>query len=165
MKLSHGSVWLGNQGKVRGGNFDKKVWEIHQKLSNCFANVLENFEYACFFPMFSQRVRVINVTFCYSKDIVESVKNIVSEDLRKLKKNGQPVGKSKCCLPFSRSSLSKLKCLEAACTPDDYGVLINCICNWGRVDDVLEVIEDWLKRGFTVDDNTTAEKTNVRYCL
>ena len=70
------------QGKVRENNFWWKnqgnVSEILEKLSKLGENkiVLENVDITCFFYHIS---RVINATFCYIADQLESGENIVSQ--------------------------------------------------------------------------------------
>ena len=69
-------------------NFDKKVWEIHEKMFksgkfvrekwNCFANVLENVDMALFFPH-CQMIGVISVIFCYTGDKLELEKPCYSQ--------------------------------------------------------------------------------------
>ena len=52
---------------------------------NCVANVLENVDIACFISILCQKIRGINVTFCYTADKLELGKNIVSQGKWKLK--------------------------------------------------------------------------------
>ena len=47
---------------------------------NCFANVLEIVDITHFISIVCQRIRVINVTFCYTADKLKSGKNIVSQE-------------------------------------------------------------------------------------
>ena len=45
----------------------------------CFTNVLLYVDSTCFISLLCQRIRVINVTFCYTADKMESGKNIASQ--------------------------------------------------------------------------------------
>ena len=62
------------------GNSGKTV---SQGKWNCFGNVLENFDIVHFVSIFCQRIRDINVTFCYtcSSGKLESLKIIVSHGI------------------------------------------------------------------------------------
>lgn len=40
--------------------------------------------------------------------------------------------------------LSKLRALSAECIPNDYGTMLESMCKWDKVGDVLEMISDWL---------------------
>ena len=44
------------------------------------AYILENVDIAYFISIYFQRVRVISVTFCYTADKLELVKNILSQE-------------------------------------------------------------------------------------
>ena len=79
-------IWKpGNSGKSpgwgflmkRSGKFRKNCQ--NQGKFNYFADVLENVDIVRFISILSQRLRVINVTFCYTSDKLESGKNIVSQ--------------------------------------------------------------------------------------
>ena len=61
-----------NQGKVRENEI-------------VLAYILENVDIAYFISIYFQRVRVISVTFCYTADKLEIVKNILSQGKVKLK--------------------------------------------------------------------------------
>ncbi|XP_036378397.1 condensin-2 complex subunit G2 [Megalops cyprinoides] len=45
---------------------------------------------------------------------------------------------------FSCGVLSRLRKLEDGAEESQYGTLIDCLCNWGQVGHILEVITDWL---------------------
>ena len=45
---------------------------------------------------------------------------------------------------FSRSCLSKLQKMTCENTPEDYGPLLEAMCNWGKARDVCELLVEWL---------------------
>ena len=45
--------------------------------------------------------------------------------------------------------MSKLRKLDVDANPDDYGVLLEAMCKWGKVDEVLEQVSDWLRSEVT----------------
>lgn len=40
--------------------------------------------------------------------------------------------------------ISKLKNLENGATENKYSILIDCLCRWGKVEHVLELIYEWI---------------------
>ena len=67
--------------------FEENVREIQWKIS-FLANVLENADSSHFISIFCQRIKVINITFCYTAYKVKSGENSVSQEILKLKNNG-----------------------------------------------------------------------------
>lgn len=53
---------------------------------------------------------------------------------------------------YSRSALSKLRGMTSDNVLEDYESLLESICKWGRVDDVLELTCDWLEAAFNSTD-------------
>ncbi|XP_051872302.1 condensin-2 complex subunit G2 isoform X2 [Pristis pectinata] len=51
-------------------------------------------------------------------------------------------------LTFSCGVLSKLKNLDKDADENKYSSLIDCLCQWGKVGHVVELITDWLTEGF-----------------
>ncbi|XP_066483949.1 condensin-2 complex subunit G2 [Tiliqua scincoides] len=51
---------------------------------------------------------------------------------------------------FSCGVISKLRNLENSATENKYGTLLDCLCRWGKVGHVLDLISDWL----TVEPST-----------
>ncbi|XP_041372219.1 condensin-2 complex subunit G2-like [Gigantopelta aegis] len=50
---------------------------------------------------------------------------------------------------LSSSFMSKLRKVDADASIDDYGVLLEAMCKWGKAAEVLEQISDWLKSEVT----------------
>ncbi|XP_069770832.1 condensin-2 complex subunit G2 isoform X2 [Narcine bancroftii] len=50
-------------------------------------------------------------------------------------------------LPFSCGVLSKLRNLDKDADVNKYSSLIDCLCQWGKVGHVVELISDWLTEG------------------
>ncbi|KAG5850328.1 hypothetical protein ANANG_G00081060 [Anguilla anguilla] len=48
---------------------------------------------------------------------------------------------------FSCGVLSKLRRLEAGAAASQYSTLIDCLCSWGQVSHITEVIGEWLSEG------------------
>lgn len=46
---------------------------------------------------------------------------------------------------FSRSCLNKLKSIPDDADPDDYNVMLECMCNWVKAGDVIELCTDWFR--------------------
>ena len=53
--------------------------------------------------------------------------------------------------------LSRLRALSVDCVPNDYGTILESMCKWGKIGDVLEMISDWL----TVSLATEAASSSV----
>ncbi|KAK3582983.1 hypothetical protein CHS0354_027108 [Potamilus streckersoni] len=47
--------------------------------------------------------------------------------------------------PLSRSCLSKLRKLKTDCTVEEYSSVLESLCSWGRGEDILDLVIDWLK--------------------
>ncbi|XP_029955614.1 condensin-2 complex subunit G2 isoform X2 [Salarias fasciatus] len=47
---------------------------------------------------------------------------------------------------FSCGVLSRLRRMDSGAVPTQYGQLLDCLCSWGQVADVLELITDWLSQ-------------------
>ena len=77
------NFWWKSQGNVR---------EIHKNCHcqgkfKCFVNILESADITRFISMFRQRIRVINVIFCYTADKFESGKKISNQGKVRENKN------------------------------------------------------------------------------
>ncbi|KAJ8376789.1 hypothetical protein SKAU_G00073690 [Synaphobranchus kaupii] len=48
---------------------------------------------------------------------------------------------------FSCGVLSKLRRLEPGAAESQYSTLIDCLCSWGQVSHIVEVIDEWLSEG------------------
>jgi hypothetical protein len=46
---------------------------------------------------------------------------------------------------FSRSCLSKLRNYEENDGTEDYLYYLEAMCNWGKIGDVFEMVDDWIK--------------------
>ena len=46
---------------------------------------------------------------------------------------------------FSRSCLSKLRNYEENDETDDYWCYLEAMCNWNKIGDVFEMVDDWIK--------------------
>ncbi|XP_064594781.1 condensin-2 complex subunit G2-like isoform X2 [Liolophura sinensis] len=53
---------------------------------------------------------------------------------------------------FSRSCLSRLKDMTDECGSDDYWVLLEAMCNWGKMSELVELITEWLEDGLKIPD-------------
>lgn len=51
---------------------------------------------------------------------------------------------SPCCLIPSCGVLSRLRRMDPGAVPAQYSQLLDCICSWGQVTDILELITEWL---------------------
>ncbi|RXM30792.1 Extended synaptotagmin-2 [Acipenser ruthenus] len=60
---------------------------------------------------------------------------------------------------FSCGVVSKLRSLEKGATENQYSSLIDCLCQWGQVGHVLEVITDWLTEAMPLKQYNTDERT------
>jgi len=58
---------------------------------------------------------------------------------------------------FSAKCLSSLHALPASTVDTEYGPLLNCLCAWDRVTEVLQLINEWITSGMsgTVKDTKT----------
>ncbi|XP_013379950.1 condensin-2 complex subunit G2-like [Lingula anatina] len=74
---------------------------------------------------------------------------------------------------ISRSCLSKIKSLEESSAEPDYGTLLESMCSWGKVKDILALVSEWIYtglRGETADaQNSSASKArrkakSVTFC-
>lgn len=45
----------------------------------------------------------------------------------------------------SRSCLSKLRNLGENNRTEDYGCFLEAMCNWGKIGDVFEMVDEWIK--------------------
>lgn len=48
------------------------------------------------------------------------------------------------CIVSSCGVISKLRNLANGATDDKYSTLIDCLCRWGKVGHILELIHDWM---------------------
>nr|XP_033787484.1 condensin-2 complex subunit G2 isoform X1 [Geotrypetes seraphini]XP_033787486.1 condensin-2 complex subunit G2 isoform X1 [Geotrypetes seraphini]XP_033787487.1 condensin-2 complex subunit G2 isoform X1 [Geotrypetes seraphini] len=63
---------------------------------------------------------------------------------------------------FSCGVLSKLRNLEKSDYEDKYSTLIDCLCRWGQVGHILELITDWLTEGLPQKKNKKNSMRQVR---
>ncbi|KAL9966949.1 hypothetical protein ACROYT_G025098 [Oculina patagonica] len=65
---------------------------------------------------------------------------------------------------FSAKCLSSLHNLPASTVNTEYGPLLNCLCAWDRVNDVLGLINEWITSGLSgpAKDTRKGEKTRHR---
>nr|XP_014351166.1 PREDICTED: condensin-2 complex subunit G2 isoform X2 [Latimeria chalumnae] len=63
---------------------------------------------------------------------------------------------------FSCGVLSKLRNLENEADENKYSTLIDCLCQWGQVGHILELITDWLTDELPHKKNTKDSKPRVR---
>ncbi|XP_078088664.1 condensin-2 complex subunit G2 isoform X2 [Mustelus asterias] len=60
---------------------------------------------------------------------------------------------------FSCGVLSKLRNLDKGADENKYSLLIDCLCQWGKVGHVLELITDWLTEGLPQKNKKTPQRT------
>ncbi|KAL3837005.1 hypothetical protein ACJMK2_022398, partial [Sinanodonta woodiana] len=61
--------------------------------------------------------------------------------------------------PLSRTCLSKLRKLKTDSTVEEYSSMLESLCSWGRGEDILELVIDWLKPCLTAySTGSKAEK-------
>ncbi|GCB60688.1 hypothetical protein scyTo_0012786, partial [Scyliorhinus torazame] len=60
---------------------------------------------------------------------------------------------------FSCGVLSKLRNLDKGADENRYSLLIDCLCQWGKVGHVLELITDWLTEGLPQKNKKTPQRT------
>ena len=65
---------------------------------------------------------------------------------------------------FSAKCLSSLHTLPASTVDTEYGPLLNCLCAWDRVTEVLQLINEWITSGMsgTVKDTKTVMIITLR---
>ncbi|XP_033849581.3 condensin-2 complex subunit G2-like [Acipenser ruthenus] len=63
---------------------------------------------------------------------------------------------------FSCGVVSKLRSLEKGATENQYSSLIDCLCQWGQVGHVLEVITDWLTEAMPLKQSKRDSERRVR---
>ncbi|KAJ7322173.1 hypothetical protein JRQ81_018460 [Phrynocephalus forsythii] len=63
---------------------------------------------------------------------------------------------------FSCGVLSKLRNLENGATENKYSTLLDCLCRWGKVGHIIELICDWLSAEPSDRENNRASKQRVR---
>ncbi|XP_077993869.1 condensin-2 complex subunit G2-like [Glandiceps talaboti] len=63
---------------------------------------------------------------------------------------------------FSRSCFSKLKRQTNDSKEEYYGILLDCLCRWGRISDVFELITDWLKAGLNTNHTEPPSATKSK---
>ncbi|KAL4635297.1 condensin-2 complex subunit G2 [Arapaima gigas] len=63
---------------------------------------------------------------------------------------------------FSCGVLSKLRRLEVGTEPSQYTVLIDCLCSWGHIGHVLELITDWLNEALQQNVGRRDSERRVR---
>ncbi|XP_063777980.1 condensin-2 complex subunit G2 [Pseudophryne corroboree] len=61
---------------------------------------------------------------------------------------------------FSCSVLSKLRHLNIGAEENKYSTLIDCLCRWGQVGHILELITDWLSEAFS--EKTDQKRGSMR---
>ncbi|XP_041457703.1 condensin-2 complex subunit G2-like [Lytechinus variegatus] len=54
---------------------------------------------------------------------------------------------------FSHSCLSKLKSMDPTASPEAYSPLIQCLISWGKGNDVIRLLSDWLELAINQTDN------------
>ncbi|XP_069015631.1 condensin-2 complex subunit G2 [Embiotoca jacksoni] len=59
---------------------------------------------------------------------------------------------------FSCGVLSKLRRMDSAAAPAQYGQLLECMCSWGKAAHVLELITDWLTESLPKQGDTTVNR-------
>ncbi|XP_064643919.1 condensin-2 complex subunit G2-like [Lineus longissimus] len=59
---------------------------------------------------------------------------------------------------FSKSCLSKLRNMHPDQTPEEYGPMLESMCSWGKVDDVLELVAEWFSRGLEMATEEVGKK-------
>ncbi|XP_067864211.1 condensin-2 complex subunit G2 isoform X2 [Heptranchias perlo] len=59
---------------------------------------------------------------------------------------------------FSCGVLSKLRNLDKGADENKYSSLIDCLCRWGKVSHVLELITDWLTEGLPQKDKKVPQR-------
>ncbi|XP_044533723.1 condensin-2 complex subunit G2 [Gracilinanus agilis] len=64
--------------------------------------------------------------------------------------------------PFSCGVISTLRNQEEGPVEDKYYTLIDCLCSWGQVGHIFELICDWLPDGESKNKSTSATKRRVR---
>ncbi|XP_041039059.1 condensin-2 complex subunit G2 [Carcharodon carcharias] len=60
---------------------------------------------------------------------------------------------------FSCGVLSKLRNLDKEADENKYSLLIDCLCQWGKVGHVLELITDWLTEGLPQKNEKVSQRT------
>ncbi|KAJ6659329.1 hypothetical protein lerEdw1_019200 [Lerista edwardsae] len=63
---------------------------------------------------------------------------------------------------FSCGVISKLRNLENSATEHKYGALLDCLCRWGKVGHVLDLISDWLSVEPGVRESNGISERRVR---
>jgi hypothetical protein len=64
---------------------------------------------------------------------------------------------------LSKSCLSKLRNMEPGQSPEDYGPMLESMCNWGKADDVLELVAEWFGRGLEMAKQEEQKKVTTRH--
>ena len=64
---------------------------------------------------------------------------------------------------FSRSLLSKLKHMGEDTPHDEYAPILEVMCLWGKVNDVLELVSDWLMSGLHGDHPPEAKVMDIAW--
>lgn len=57
--------------------------------------------------------------------------------------------------------ISKLRNLENSATENKYGTLLDCLCRWGKVGHVLDLISDWLTIEPSTPEVGTVSNSNL----
>ncbi|XP_043397485.1 condensin-2 complex subunit G2 isoform X3 [Chelonia mydas] len=63
---------------------------------------------------------------------------------------------------FSCGVISKLRNLEKGADENKYSTLIDCLCRWGQVGHIMELICDWMSSEMTPRKSNTASERRVR---
>ncbi|XP_030254923.1 condensin-2 complex subunit G2 isoform X1 [Sparus aurata] len=63
---------------------------------------------------------------------------------------------------FSCGVLSRLRRLEPGAAPSQYSQLLDCICSWGQVADILELVTDWLSEALPKQGDKANANRKVR---
>ncbi|XP_029934938.1 condensin-2 complex subunit G2 [Myripristis murdjan] len=63
---------------------------------------------------------------------------------------------------FSCGVLSRLRRMEPGAVPSEYSQLLDCLCRWGQVGDVLELVTDWLTEALPKKASKASTSRTVR---
>uniref|UniRef100_A0A672J4U8 Uncharacterized protein n=1 Tax=Salarias fasciatus TaxID=181472 RepID=A0A672J4U8_SALFA len=63
---------------------------------------------------------------------------------------------------FSCGVLSRLRRMDSGAVPTQYGQLLDCLCSWGQVADVLELITDWLSQPLNSQGKAAGRKVRIQ---
>ncbi|XP_047204958.1 condensin-2 complex subunit G2 isoform X1 [Girardinichthys multiradiatus] len=63
---------------------------------------------------------------------------------------------------FSCGVLSRLRRMDSGATPAQFSQLLDCICSWGQVDDILELVSDWLSKSVPKQGDMASKSRKVQ---